>query len=332
MSKATIVYVDITHIGGIQTGTSWATAFSGFQAGINAANAGDSVWVAKGTYMPLSGTSFSMKDSVKIYGGFLNTDISFTQRSWMNNSTLLMQTQGSVIKNDANNLTAASILDGFTITSANSSNSWGAGMYNRSASPTIRNCIFLNNTTNISTTSLYTGGGIYNFEYASPLIENCIFQNNSAVRGGAIANEDFCDPIISHCTFIGNRAKHVGGAIFNYIESHPHIKNCNFYENSSDIEGGAIGNWLQVEGTIENCIFKGNTCNDYGGGAIENIGLSTPLITNCIFLADSSKAGFGGAIFNSQSSPVIANNLFMKNVADSLGAAIYNTESYAKNY
>lgn len=86
---ARIVYVDSSNVAGFQDGTSWTTAYSSFQTGINNALAGDSVCVAKATYIPASGTSFSMKDSVKIFGGFTNTSTSFTQRDAANNVTIL---------------------------------------------------------------------------------------------------------------------------------------------------------------------------------------------------------------------------------------------------
>jgi hypothetical protein len=60
---------------------SWDNASSDFQAVINAASAGDEVWVAGGIYQPASGTSFQMKEGVRIYGGFAGNETNRSARN-----------------------------------------------------------------------------------------------------------------------------------------------------------------------------------------------------------------------------------------------------------
>lgn len=86
---ATVIYVDSSNISGFQDGTTWVTAFINPQSAINISGTGDSVWLAKGTYQPIANTSFSMKEAVKVLGGFLNTYTSIGQRNWQNNITIL---------------------------------------------------------------------------------------------------------------------------------------------------------------------------------------------------------------------------------------------------
>ena len=63
--------------------TSWATASNDLQAVINAASAGDEIWIANGTCKPKRSTdavetitptnrhnAFVLKNNVKVYGGF----------------------------------------------------------------------------------------------------------------------------------------------------------------------------------------------------------------------------------------------------------------------
>ncbi|MBW7866717.1 MAG: hypothetical protein H3C31_00160, partial [Brumimicrobium sp.] len=75
---------------GANNGTSWADAYTDFQTAINNASSDDAVWVAAGTYQPTnSGEYFSMKEGVKIYGGFDGTETLLSERDWINNVTTL---------------------------------------------------------------------------------------------------------------------------------------------------------------------------------------------------------------------------------------------------
>src|ERR1700693_5589942 len=70
---AAVVYVKSDATGTIN-GSSWVNAFTDLQAALAAAQAGDEIWVAAGTYKPTSGTdrtiSFVMTSGVGIFGGF----------------------------------------------------------------------------------------------------------------------------------------------------------------------------------------------------------------------------------------------------------------------
>ena len=67
---ATIRYVRPLASG---SGGSWANASGDLQHVINSSFPGDEVWVVVGTYSRMyGGWSFSMKEGIKIYGGFPN--------------------------------------------------------------------------------------------------------------------------------------------------------------------------------------------------------------------------------------------------------------------
>ena len=264
-------------------GSSWATAYTDLQTAL--ANARlcsqiTEIWVAKGTYKPGTSrnASFSMKAGVKIYGSFAGTETNLSERTaavMVSNKSILSgdlngddATAGKgensyhVILNDNNGLTTSnSLLDGFTITGGNTGgDGLGGGMYNKSSSPSIVNCSFLDNEAAFggggignddSSPSLancsfsgnwgYTfGGGMYNFSESSPSLVNCIFLGNRAVYGGGMGNVINCRPSLVNCSFSGNMAISKAGGIYNDYYSPPSLKNCilwgNKYEFGSDKE------------------------------------------------------------------------------------------------
>ncbi|MEO9022396.1 MAG: immunoglobulin domain-containing protein [Ginsengibacter sp.] len=223
------IYVNIA-ASGTNNGSSWVNAFTDFQAGVNSATDGDSVFVAGGTYQPASGQSFSMKEGVKIYGGFAGVEASLSERDLSAGDTSILKGNGSrVIYNNNNGLTTAAVLDGFTI--AGYINDNGAGLYNLQSSPAIANCIFSNNIAG------YNGGAIFN-NLSSPVITNCIFSRNGARLGGGIYNDNSSAAVIINCIFYGNNVLN-GGGIFNENSS-PIITNCIIYGNSG---GSGVANY-----------------------------------------------------------------------------------------
>lgn len=193
-----------------------------------------------------------------------------------------------VINNSSLNNTA--ILDGFTITGANANfdlvgndnRSLGGGMLNNAAnsgicSPTIRNCLFTNN-------SALFGGGIFNHGQnsgnANPVITNCIFASNIATGGGGgIDNFGYngnASPVITNSIFYSNTATDRAGAMYCWGggggNASPSILNSVFINNSS-VDGGAIvadrsnfssGNLGTATPTIRNSIFWNNTASGTG--------------------------------------------------------------------
>lgn len=232
-----IVYVNASATGA-NNGTSWADAFTDFQAGVNAAASGEAVFVAKGIYQPASGQSFSMKGGVKIYGGFAGTESSLSLRNLAAGDTSVLQGNGaSVIRNDIV-LNTTTVLDGFKITGgianqASPRNS-GGGIYNgNNSSPLLTNLIITENSAS------YGGGGMYNFNGSSPVLFNVAFSKNSALNGGAIFNSTGCSPRIINTTFWKNAAPSGGGAMYNFSASAPVLINVIMWGN--ELYGGGDG-------------------------------------------------------------------------------------------
>lgn len=196
--------------GATGNGTSWSNASGDLQAMINASAADDEVWVAEGTYQPAAGQWFSMKEGVKIYGGFPanNENAALGQRNWALHPTILKGNGNSVIRNvftKTNKLTNTSILDGFTIRDGNSpGNNHGGGVYNKYASPILRNLKIINNKANKN------GGGIYNESCQSVTIINSLIANNIAGTGGGILTR-VSEVVLINVTV----AENTGGGVVN---------------------------------------------------------------------------------------------------------------------
>ena len=348
IALATIYYVDLI-VKGTGDGLSWVNAFNHPQDAMDAAQPGDQIWVADGTYTRKSPTDtavLTMKDGVDIYGGFAGWETDLSQRDYENNVTILDalgtdQSHSRVVIGADN-----ARLDGFTITGGHISFSeCGGGMANYGVSPTIENCIFTNNI------GWSMGGGICNLYDSSPTLTNCTFSNNFAgLEGGAIYEDygdNYCN--ITNCTFTHNEANESGGGAIrgrNYnitncsftnnlgygsgalsISGNNSITNCTFKDNFGVLNYvGALGIW-GGSSTITNCVFSGNHIGPEGEAGAIRIYNSDVSIKNSLFSGNWVGGGGAGAIYSSNSSSsTIINSTFNGNRAFTSGTGGINSD------
>jgi len=235
-----VIYVDAGATGGNDNGGSWANAYIDLQDALETAGSGVEIWVAEGTYYPTGGTtrtiSFELKSGVDLYGGFdpCSGDDLWSERDWAGNVTILSGDIDEDSTPDSDNSynvvvgATGATLDGFTITMGYADHAstfqyqCGGGMWNEDVSPTITNCIFMDN-------EAYFGGGMFN-DSASPTIKNCLFADNTARTAdvgiaGAIFCYDYSDAAIENCTITQNTANYFGGGIVADSYSDPQISN-----------------------------------------------------------------------------------------------------------
>ena len=259
-AQAANYYVDVNGGNDGNTGQSAAAAFKRIQTAINTAAAGDTVYVAAGTY-PES-LNWANKDLTLQGAGAGQTLVDPSTSSDPGRPCLA-----------TSSLTAASHLDGFTFQNGRALDlinrlQHGGGMYNENSSPAITNCTFTRNLAE-------TGGAIYNTG-SSPTLTNCTFTGNRAViYGGGMANI-YSSPAITNCAFTGNMVDNYGGAMSNYSAS-PTLTNCTFSANIAVIYGGAVFN-LYSSPAITNCVIWGNAAG-YDGNGLFNYD-SSPVMTN----------------------------------------------------
>jgi len=282
-SNGRIIYVD-SNASGANDGSSWVDAFKHLQDALSEAFPGDQIWVTEGIYRPDQGknnnkgdrtASFVLKKGVAIYGGFPSGGGTWADINPQVNTTTL---SGDLQGNDATDIVPAellgdatradnsyrvvsasgtdfnSVLDGFTITAGNakgashSSYDKGGGIYCKSGSLTLSNCVF-------KTNSAMLGGAVYNLQ-GNPLLINCTFLLNYANdRGGALYSSRG-SPVSYNCVFASNCAKEKGGGVYNEYNS-PIYVNCTFSQNVAYAGGGVYCN--KSKPIISNSILWDNS-------------------------------------------------------------------------
>jgi hypothetical protein len=339
-AQGTTIFVDDSSTCTLACGNTWATAYPQLQDALAAAHVGDQLWVAQGVYYPDEGQgltdndrtlSFTLKNGVKLYGGFFGNESTLTQRDPAVNSTIL---SGDIDKNDggtivgnnayhvvvSNGIDSSAVLDGFLITAglANGSSQYvnGGGMYNQAASPTLVNLTFRRNAANTY------GGGMYNIG-GSPSLTNVTFQDNTAQTGGGGMYNQTANPTLANVSFSGNTAR-FGGGMYNSENSSPTLTNVSFSSNTAQDAGGGIFNYVNSNPMLTNVTFTGNTAQSFGGGMHDTY--SSPALTNVTFSGNT--AGSGGGMSNlGDSRPRLVNVTFSDNSAQSSGGGMYNDGS-----
>ena len=330
--KAAVYFVDAGKANNTGNGLSWANAKKDIQAAINAAAAGDEIWVKAGTYLPTlepDGTTSTgdprnksiclATKNMKVYGGFAGTETLLSQRNAIANITVLSgDLDGPGGTADAYHVfvtferTTACIVDGFTIKT---------GRGNGNGNPQI----YYVNGINGTAPSYYNnqGGGVYNVN-SSPTISNCIITANIATSSGSGMSNTTSSPAITNCTFSSNSSTN-GAAMFNGGNGAPTVSGCTFNNNTGR------GIYTIGDLTVTNSTFSSNT----GGGiACQTSNLT---VSGCTFNNNDAGSGnSGGAIacFTGNSSLrnfTLSNSNFNNNIAGDItggsGGAVSIRES-----
>lgn len=248
-SAEAVIYVKASATGA-NDGTSWPDAFTDLQNALSIATAGDTVWVADGTYKPTSGTNraanFRLNDGVALFGGFAGVETSLSERYMAAHPTVLSGEIGAFTKDDnsfhvvrSDSTDSTALLDGFVITRGNASGSApddkGGGMILVGASPTVRNVSLRNN-------SATRGGGMSVSRSRSRMF-NIAFLGNYANYGGGLYTYDGGEETITNAAFAGDSVQTQGAAIYN-TGSHPEIINTIVWANTGITQvitlGGAV--------------------------------------------------------------------------------------------
>ena len=264
LSTQAQIYVDASATNSAKDGSSWDDAYTDLQAALDVAAENAEIRIAAGTYTPTAAPDGSTDDNRDkafhfnknlVLKGSYNTVTetqNFTTPSILSgdfNGDDTVSNNGSITKNTENayhvlitvGLTSEAVIEGFLITGGHANgngaflsysgqklyNDSGAGMYNRSSSPSIVNVVISGNAAD------FGGGGMYNYS-SSPSIVNTVFSQNLTNKDGGGIFNGASSPSIVNTVFSGNKATN-GGGMYNSSASTPTIYNTVFYGNGSDI-------------------------------------------------------------------------------------------------
>jgi predicted outer membrane repeat protein len=293
---------------GMNNGQSWADAYPDLNIALAAAQPGDSIWVAEGTYVPTTGNdrtiSFVQKSGVRLYGGFEGTETHLDQRNLPFNPTVLSGDIGISGDSTDNAFTilymknpdSLTVLDGFFFRH-------GIANYTPTDQP--------------ATSAYKCGGALYIMAadgWAYPLIKNCHFEHNYAYsHGGAVyangSGTGSVAPQFINCSFEHNRARLDGGALYrnggSWVERSPDFGNCLFKSNIAERRGGGLcyneserTDWIDLQG----CDFLHNQSGLNGGGLHLNVGRVTGtniFVKGCRFEGNGNDSGTSqGEVFS----------------------------------
>lgn len=254
-----VIYVN-ARAHGADSGASWRDAYDSLQSALAVAAAGDSIWVAEGTYRPTDGrdrsASFALVDGVGILGGFAGMETSESDRNPRSRPTILSGNIGApdshaddsfhVVTADAM-VGPSAVLDGFIIERGNATDAarLGGGIY-LAGSPRISRSTLRDN-------RAVAGGAVY-VDLGSPAFVNCTFNANFAEAGGAVYTRGGLVTFVN-AEFVANTAAHGAAA---YVEfGRFYLINATVTRNVAEKGGGALAD----EGgavLIHNSIVWGN--------------------------------------------------------------------------
>src|SRR5436190_22584772 len=237
---------------------SWSTAATNIQTAVDAANAGDIVWVTNGIYQ--TGTRIVPGDTtpnrVAVTKAITVQSVNGAAAAIIKGSQTPGITNGPTAVRCVY-LTNGAALIGFTLTNgatqAGSGTDVGLGGGVRSLSPSsvVSNCVLVGNS------ALFGAGA------ASGTLSGCILSNNIAQNAGGgyyAAIRSAVSGELNNCLIVGNAAQ-AGGAASAPGGGRASLNNCTIFGNSASRAGGglsSVGAAAQSFLSASNCVVTGN--------------------------------------------------------------------------
>jgi len=233
-------YVDIGNTSGVEDGTTWETAFTTIQQGIDFAGEGHTIIVAEGTYV----------ENIEFRGRNLTVRSAAPTDPAVVAHTVIDGNQQGPVVTFAGTETDTCMLSGFTIT--NGDTRWGGGICG--GTDESHSLARIQHNT-ITRSEGYYGGGLAWCD--GQVLDNTITDNRARGDGGGLSE---CDGLILRNTITDNWTENCGGGV--YL--------CDGLVDSNIVTGNT-GGWgggiYRCDGVVQNNLVAGNSVDVMGGGA-----------------------------------------------------------------
>lgn len=331
-----VIYVNHSSIGPFD-GQTWGTAFQSLDEALTAANQGDDVWVAQGTYAV---RNINLKSDMRLLGGFEGIESSASGRDPIAHVSILEgygPTPNGTHLLILDGLTTVTI-DGFTIRKgyakyvAEEGQGGAIKMKNGGDGIVISNNVFFQNHATIA------GGAIF-CSNSAPLISNNIFSENScgtatgAIGGTDIACLDSSHAIIENNVFVNSGA---GNGSVRAASSNPVIRYNQFDEGSRGVSSS--GSAARIHNNVFRKMFQtshaincGTTTDEIRDNyflenpfVVINVFHGSPTIVGNVFSGNYGETNFyqGGCIYIESGSSLIQYNIFADNLSYHISVCI----------
>jgi len=293
---------------------SLAHPYDALQEGIDGATNGDTVRVLDGTY---TGAGNRQID----FGGKAITVCSANGPE----ACTIDARQAARVFVFRTNEDPNAVLAGFTLANGLADGTWpancGGGVLCQGASPTVRDNVFSGHTADY-------GGAIACLAGASPMLKDNRIAGSTATCGGAV----YCDnssPAITSNQITSNTADDGGtggrgGGIACYNASSPAIWANQITSNTANYDGEeGRGGGIHCNGSSPSVVANSLAGNQaYSGGALCCYDNSSPLIANNLIVTNIAGYRGGGIYCELDSQPTLTGNTVVDNTASS-GGALY---------
>jgi hypothetical protein len=288
--------------------------------------------VAENRYLPDDGgirfyditRSFELSGDLQLLGGFSGDETSSDQRDPVAHRTIL---SGDLLGNDfpdwlqrydnslnvvtARDLSAPSVIDGFTIRGGNadfvgSDLLGGGGIFVEGSDLEIRQCRFFENASGTLMPGVGNfGAAVYVKESGTVTIDDCLFQHNRANAGGAIgvleSDEGSVDLLTTDTIFRDNHVPSQHGGAIMFVGRSLHIERCEFSDHTGGY-GGVISTTNAEEIIIRDCTFDRNVAHVEPSvlrlDRSDNFDQTPAIIERCTFNDNWTDGGFrGGTVY-----------------------------------
>lgn len=316
VAHADTLYVDAALTTGANDGSSWSDAFQGpqgLQDALAAADSGDDIYVAQGTYFPgpigaPSTTSFVLDGEINIWGGFAGGELTPGERPASGLARTVLSgdigrddqlPQGTTDDNARHVIVdgpggTRALLDGLIVTGGSA---WVQNTFSEAR-----------------------GAGLHIDHLQSDLAaKDCWFIENDSQYGGAGAAVEAGTHQFVGCIFASNSGGSFGGGLLSTALSPVLVDQCRFYGNEASFGGGLVAT-SDSPTTVRNTLVARNTATGtLGGGGVAVLGVPSLVIgplklEHCTIAQNESPSSRAAGVASFRGIVEIASSILWDNV------------------